>query len=115
MDILIKKIEDKSALAPTRAILALGYFVALFHRLSGCPVLALLRDRCWEPALRSVVALSLILVTRSPRGLSWARLASIGLLFGTHYSVRFFDAYDWNRIEDLVPAIRPARRLISIG
>lgn len=108
-------------MAQARAILVSAYFTELFHRLRGCQILRLRRQSYSKPMLCSVAALTLMFVARLRRILSWAGLASIGLLFGGGYSVlisvaaRSFEAHDRNKIEALVLVVGPARRLISIA
>jgi hypothetical protein len=44
----------------------------------------------------------------------------MGIVFGFLYAVsilfsRFFDAYDWNKIESFLPMVRHARRISGIA
>jgi hypothetical protein len=69
-----------------------------------------------KPVLSSLFALSLILAVHPTSDLGWFGLVSMGLIFGGLYSVvillsRFFDAYDWTKMETFVPGVRRVRRL----
>jgi O-antigen/teichoic acid export membrane protein len=101
-------------------ILAAGYFISMFHRSTGYPFLRLLRNAYLKPMLCSLAALGLILAARSIDDLSWAGLLLTGLAFGSLYSVlilvsRFFDPYDWSKMESFLPGVRLMRRLCGVA
>jgi O-antigen/teichoic acid export membrane protein len=101
-------------------IFATGYFIYLFHRETENPIGRLLREGYVRPLLCSVGVLVLLRVIQPPRGLSWLGLAVEGVAFGFLYVIvisfsRFFDRYDWSKIESLVPAMRYARRIIPVA
>ncbi len=101
-------------------VLATGYFLYLFHRETGNPIRRLLRESFIRPVLCSVGILAVLRIIHSPEGLSWFGLAAQGLAFGFLYVIvllfsRFFDRYDWSKIEILLPAMRHARRIIPVA
>ena len=100
--------------------LASAYFMMLFHRETGFPVIRILREGYLKPAVVSVVVLCSILAIRSPKNLSWFGLVGMGLVFGALYSFfilqsGFFDEYDWNKVQFFVPLARHARRIVRIA
>lgn len=115
---LIYKFGFAGAVLGTSAalVLASGYFIALFHRQTHYPFGRLLRESYFKPALSSLFILTLILAAHSTSDLGWLGLVLMGLIFGGFYSVvillsRFFDAYDWAKMEAFVPGVRNVRRL----
>jgi stage V sporulation protein B len=115
---LIYKFGFAGAVLGTSAalVLASGYFITLFHRHTHYPFSRLLRESYLKPVLSSLFALSLILAVHPTSDLGWFGLVSMGLIFGGLYSVvillsRFFDAYDWTKMETFVPGVRRVRRL----
>jgi O-antigen/teichoic acid export membrane protein len=118
---LIYKYGFAGAVLGTSAalILAAGYFLSVFHRTTGYPVLSVLRDAYLKPVLCSLVALGVFLYARSIDDLSWAGLAVLAAAFGSAYSVaillsRFFDPYDWSKMEAFFPGVRFMRRLCRV-
>ena len=100
--------------------LATGYFLYLFHSETGNPVGRLFGESFIRPVLCSLGVLAVLLLIHSPGGLSWLGLAVQGVAFGFLYVVvllfsGFFDRYDWNKIEGLLPAMRYARRIIPVA
>lgn len=119
---LIYKFGFAGAVLGTSAslILASGFFMTLFHRRSGYLVSRVLHESYLKPILCSVLVLAVLFAVRPARELSWFGLVAIGLVFGTVYSgvisvCGFFDEYDWNRIESLVPLLRHARRMSRVA
>jgi O-antigen/teichoic acid export membrane protein len=101
-------------------IVASAYFMVVFHRQTGYPVLRVLQESYLKPVLGSGLLLVLMLAVRPTRNLSWLGLAAMGVVFGVLYSAvilrsGFFDQYDWNKIEAFVPGARKARRLCHIA
>lgn len=101
-------------------ILASVYFIAVFHRQTSYSILRVLREGYLKPTICSVLLLALILTIRSTHGLSWFGLIEMGAIFGVLYFAAilqsgFFDEYDWQKIESLIPAASSARRLARIA
>jgi O-antigen/teichoic acid export membrane protein len=101
-------------------ILASGYFMWVFHSRTGYSVSRVLRESYWKPVLSSVLILFLLLMMRPTKDLSWFGLAGMGVIFGVIYAIailvsRFFDEYDWGKIESLVPLTRRIRRIGRIA
>lgn len=115
---LIYKFGFAGAVLGTSAalVLASGYFITLFHRHTHYPFSRLVRESYLKPVLSSVFVLALILEIRPTSDLGWFGLVLMGIVFGTLYSIvillsRFFDAYDWTKMEAFVPGVRHVRRL----
>jgi O-antigen/teichoic acid export membrane protein len=101
-------------------VVASVFFMAVFHRQSGYPVLRVFREGYLKATLCSVPVLGAIFAVSPAERLSWFGLAVAGLCFGVAYSFlivfsRFFDEYDWARIETLIPGMRHARRVARIA
>jgi len=99
----------------TSMIVSSAYFVWMFHRQTEYPYGRLLRESYLKPILVSALVLGAMLLLRHTalhdKNLSWLGLVAMGLIFGSLYCVgivlvRFFDAYDWSKIESLVPGLR---------
>jgi O-antigen/teichoic acid export membrane protein len=119
--ILIYKFGFAGAVLGTSAslVIATTYFLYLFHRETGNPVGRLLRESL-RPVVCSLGVLALLWVIQSPRGLSWAGLVTWGVAFGIGYMTallfsRFFDRYEWGKVESVVPAMRYLRRVIPVA
>ena len=115
---LIYKYGFAGAVLGTSAalVLASAYFLTVFHRSTRYSFTRLLRDAYLKPALCSVVVLAIVLTAHPTEGTSWAGLAIMGVVFGGLYCVvilvsKFFDAYDWGKMESFAPAVRYVRRL----
>jgi hypothetical protein len=73
-----------------------------------------------KPAGISVpLAAALVFLVRE-KPPSWSGLVILGISFGVLYVTallfsRFFDRYDWSKLESLVPAMRHARRIIPVA
>ena len=119
---LIYKFGFAGAVLGTSAslIIASVYFMSLFHRRTAYSVNRVLRESYLKPTLCSVVVLALLLAIHRTRDLSWFGLASAAVIFGVSYAVaillsRFFDEYDWVKIEGFMPMVRYARRIGRIA
>lgn len=115
---LIYKYGFAGAVLGTSAalVLASAYFISVFHRSTRYPFAVLLRDAYLKPTVSSLLVLTLVLGGHPINDLKWAGLAIMGLVFGTLYCIvillsRFFDAYDWGKMESFAPAVRYVRRL----
>ena len=101
-------------------ILASTYFLYLFHRDTKYSTVRLIREAYLKPLIISLplaVVLFLAIGQLSP---SWTSLVALGTAFGVLYVAallfsRFFDAYDWGKVESFIPAIRHARRIIPVA
>jgi O-antigen/teichoic acid export membrane protein len=101
-------------------ISASTYFLYLFHRDTKYSVVRLIREAYLKPLAISVplaVAVFLAIGQLSP---TWTSLVALGMAFGVLYvaallSSRFFDQYDWSKIEGLLPAIRRAREILGVA
>ena len=98
-------------------IVASAYFIAVFHRRRGYSVIRLLREGYLKTTLASLGSLAALFALRPPRELSWLGLVLITIGFGLLYSViillsRFFDEYDWSKIEHFVPLAQRLRRAV---
>jgi stage V sporulation protein B len=114
---LIYKFGFAGAVAGTSAslILSSAYFISVFHRRTRYPFAHLLRESYFKPTVSSLLVLAILFTTVRSRDLSWFGLAAVGLAFGMLYSAlillsRFFDDYDWRKIEIIVPVLRHVRR-----
>lgn len=101
-------------------IIASLFFMVLFHRHTGYSVSRVLRESYLRPILCSSTLLTLLLWICPARNLSWLGLGGIGLTFAVFYFVlillsRFFDDYDWSKIQLFVPAARHVRRLSRVA
>jgi len=119
---LIYKFGFAGAVLGTSASLtvASGFFISVFHRLTGYPIYRVLRESYLKPTLCSIVLLALILVIHPTKSLSWLGLFGTGVVFAALYSIvillsRFFDEYDWNKLERFFPAAKYARRILRIA
>lgn len=92
------------------------YFVYVFHRHTKYSLKRLAKESYFKPSLISVIVLAGILTVRPTGNLSWFGLVAVGVSFGILYSVlillsRFFDEYDWHRLEQFLPLTRHVRKL----
>jgi O-antigen/teichoic acid export membrane protein len=120
--VLIYKFGFAGAVVGTSVslIVASGYFISMFHRHTGYSLVRVLQESYLKTILCSVLPLSVLLAIRPPRVLSWIGLAGMGVAFGFSYAIaillsHFFDDYDWNKIESLIPGARHARRIFRIA
>jgi O-antigen/teichoic acid export membrane protein len=96
------------------------YLTWMFHHETGYRFGRLLRESYLKPAFSSILVIAPLIAMYPPKSLPWAGLVAIGLAFGALYSLvillsRFFDEYDWTKIESFLPAMRHARRIGWIG
>ena len=120
--VLIYKFGFAGAVAGTSVslIVASLYFMFLFHRRMKYSFSRVARESYVKPICCSFLVMGLILAIHPARKDSWFGLSEIAVVFGAFYFLaillsRFFDAYDWNKIESFVPAIRRARRVCRIA
>ncbi len=114
---LIYKFGFAGAVAGTAVslILSSAYFIIAFHRHTRYPFVRLLRESYLKPTACSLLVVTVLFLVPHSHRLSWLALVSTGLFFGALYCAlillsRFFDAYDWTKIEILVPLVRHVRR-----
>ncbi|MGA7506186.1 MAG: oligosaccharide flippase family protein [Candidatus Sulfotelmatobacter sp.] len=119
---LIYRFGFAGAVVGTSVSLIAGsaFFMALFHHRSGYPVMRVLREGYLKPTLCSIPLVAVLLAVWPASRLSWLGLLGIGVCFGILYAVvvllsRFFDEYDWVKIEKFAPGVRSARRLMRIA
>ena len=96
------------------------FFMYLFHVRTGYEVGRLLRESYLKPAAVCFVLLCIWFVIRPERNFSWAELIGGGAVFGFIYAVtllftQFFDRFDWEKAERLVPLARHARRIVPVA
>jgi O-antigen/teichoic acid export membrane protein len=119
---LIYKFGFAGAVLGTTAslILASVYFMSMFHRRTGYSVSQVLQEGYLKPMFCSVLILAVLFAIRPAKGLSWFGLVGMVVAFGGFYSTaillsRFFDEYDWNKMESFIPAARYLRRVSRIA
>jgi len=101
-------------------LVASAFFMYLFHRRTGYEVGRLLRESYVKPVICSLVLLGAWVAIRPEKDSSWAGLFAGGLAFGGVYVVtllfsRFFDRFDWDKVENFVPLLRYARRIVPVA
>jgi O-antigen/teichoic acid export membrane protein len=101
-------------------IIASSYFMFLFHRHTGYPLLRVLQEGYLKPVLCSVLILAAFLAVRTTKSLSWVGLVALGIAFGICYAIAiltsgFFDDYDWTKIKSVIPLARHAKRRSRIA
>jgi O-antigen/teichoic acid export membrane protein len=101
-------------------ILASAYFLAVFHHETGYSFVRVLRESYFKPVLCSILLLAGILVVQPAKTLSWFGLVGLGVVFIGLYSavilqIRFFDKYDWEKLEHFLPGAQYLRRLSRIA
>jgi hypothetical protein len=99
---------------------ASAWFFYLFHSHTKLSLAKLLREAYLKPVGYSITLILLLFTIRPASGLSWLGLGVAASVFGTLYAgvlrfSRFFDMYDWDRIEAVVPVMRVARRLVPVA
>jgi len=97
-------------------IVSAAYFTIVFHRQTGYSLFRLLGEAYAKPLACSILSLAAVLLAYPNKDLSWLGLVGVGVAFGAMYSAlillsRFFDAYDWKKIEGFIPIARHVRRL----
>jgi O-antigen/teichoic acid export membrane protein len=101
-------------------IAATASFVYLFHRRTGNSFVRLMREAYLKPVISSVTLLYILILVRPTSNLTWLGLFLLGVIFAIAYTlgllfVQFFDRYDWDKIESVVPIARLARRIIPVA
>ena len=119
---LIHKFGFAGAVLGTSAsvILASAYFMSMFNRRTRYSVSRVLQESYLKPICSSVLILAALFAVRPAKNLSWFGLVGVGLTFGGFYLTtillsRFFDEYDWNKMESFIPAVRYLRRMSRIA
>jgi O-antigen/teichoic acid export membrane protein len=120
--ILIRLFGFRGAVAGTSVSLAAGgaFFLYLFHRYERASASRLVREAYLKPVLFSLILLILEFHISPAAGLSWFGLFLQGGIFvlvygGLLISTKFFDPYDWTKIESVLPISRVARRIVPAG
>jgi O-antigen/teichoic acid export membrane protein len=101
-------------------ILASGYFMWLFHQHTGYAVARVLREAYLKPILCSAVTIAGLMVVRPTGNLGWFGLIVLAVCFGGFYVLGillsgFFDDYDWDKMEALLPTLRLARKMSPLA
>lgn len=96
-------------------ILGAGFYIVVFHRITRYPLARVLREAYLKPVFCSALALAVLHIVHPTSSLSWFGLVVMGVAFGIVFVLTvllsgFFDEYDWNRIERLLPIVTRARR-----
>jgi len=119
--LLIYKFGFAGAVMGTAGALILGgtFFIVVFHRVTQYPFARVFRDAYLKPILCSTLSLIVIRTVHPFTTLSWFGLVVMGLAFGGLFLLvlllsGFFDEYDWNRIERLLPMLRRSRTTTGI-
>jgi O-antigen/teichoic acid export membrane protein len=104
----------------TSLVSASTYFLYLFHRDTRYSVLRLLREAYLKPMVISLPLGAAVFLAVRELAASWTGLVALGIGFGIFYVTallfsRFFDRYDWSKIEGLLPAVRRARETIGLA
>lgn len=99
---------------------ASSYFLYLFHKDTKYSVGRLLREAYLKPVAISLPLSALALLAVRELVPSWTGLAMLGVAFSILYVTtmlfsKFFDRYDWSKMESLIPAVRHARRVIPVA
>jgi O-antigen/teichoic acid export membrane protein len=100
--------------------IASAYFMWLFHRRTKYSVTRVLSESYLKPVCCSAAVLAIILTIHPTKNISWPGLAALGVVFGVFYSMailfsRFFDGYDWEKIESFIPVVRRLRGMVRIA
>ncbi len=119
---LIYKFGFAGAVLGTTASLTLasGYFMAMFHRRTRYSISRVMREGYLKPMFCSVLILAALFAIHPAKNLVWCGLVGMVTAFAGLYSTaillsRFFDEYDWNKVESLLPAARYVRRVSRIA
>lgn len=101
-------------------VVASAYFLYLFHHQTHFSVWRLLREGYMKPVICSLVLSGVVLALRTVASSSWLGLASQGLALAVAYAAvllcsRFFDQYDWSKLEALLPVVRRVRRSVRVA
>ena len=115
--ILIYKFGFAGAVMGTAGALIIGavFYIVMFHKITGYPVVRVLREGYLKPIICSALAFAVIRMSLAASS-SWAGLLASGILFGVVFLTTillsgFFDEADWTRVERLIPVMRRARKL----
>ena len=119
---LIYKFGFAGAVLGTSLALTLAstFFFYLFHDRTGYSVGHLLHEAYLKPLISAIGIAILLWLALHEMVPSWASLILLGAAFGAFYvaamlSSRFFDQYDWGKLESLIPSARHFRRIIPIA
>jgi len=117
--VLIYKFGFAGAVMGTAGALVIAstFYIIAFHRIAHYSLTRVLRVAYLKPILCSALSLAVIRIAHPINTLSWFGLVVMGVTFALFFAVAillsgFFDDYDWNRIEGLLPLMRHARRTI---
>lgn len=120
--ILILRFGFAGAVAGTSIALSVAslYFLYEFHSKTGNPVGRLVREGYARPFVWSVALAIVFYLMRTIFEPTWTGLILEGILYAFLYVLgllfsRFFDQYDWAKIEGAIPLLRYVRRMIPVA
>lgn len=98
-------------------LVATALFVYWFHRSTGYPFGRVLREAYVKPLVCSVVPLVILMAIAPPGRLGWVGLSAHAVAFAILYFsgllvTRFFDLFDLEQVENLLPIARAARKIV---
>jgi len=98
-------------------VIASVFFLYMFHRETGGSYSKVIRSAYAKPTLCSLAIVCVLWTLTHGEQPSWRKLVTEGITFGTVYLVllllvRFFDSFDFEIAEGLLPILRIARRII---
>lgn len=98
-------------------VIASVFFLYMFHRETGGSYSKVIRSAYAKPTLCSLVIVCVLWTLTHGEPPSWRKLVTEGITFGTAYLVllllvRFFDSFDLEIAEGLLPIPRVVRRII---
>ena len=115
--VLIYKFGFSGAVMGTAGalFLASAFYIVVFHQITHYSLTRVLQEAYLKPIVCSALSLAVVRIMHPINTLSWFGIAVIAFAFGILFVTmillsRFFDEYDWIRIEHLLPVMRHARR-----
>jgi O-antigen/teichoic acid export membrane protein len=96
------------------------FFLYLFHHQTKLSFARLLRDAYLKPVVYSATLVLLLFAITPASAPSWLGLGLEASAFGVLYLglllfTKFFDVYDWDKMEGLLPIVRLARRAVPVA
>jgi O-antigen/teichoic acid export membrane protein len=96
-------------------ILASTFYIVVFHQITHYSLTRVLLEAYLKPVACSALSLAVVRIIHPMSTLSWLGIVLMAIAFTIIFVItilqsRFFDEYDWIRIERLLPLMRHARR-----